>query len=362
MNRRPLIPNLPRLHRPSPLASRPRVSVVVPCYNYGHYLPGCLNSVLDQDGVDVDVVVVDDASPDGSGEVAEVLAAEDDRVRVIRHVRNRGHIATYNDGLEAVEGDYVVLLSADDVLTPGALGRATALLERHRDVGFVYGGVCTFTDEPPALSSSRLRSWVVWPGRAWVDRRCRSGRNPITSPEVVMRTSVQREIGGYRPELPHTGDLDMWLRAALVADVGLLGGVVQAGYRVHGSNMHDTTFGLAAPSGLVTDLQQRRVTYERLAAEFDAVDAVGARRGLATEATKLVARTDFATAFPEVAVSLMDFAESTAPEVVGSLWWRAAEAQRGLSGGVRRGVLDVGATALAARDRVRRRCWQPLGG
>jgi hypothetical protein len=361
MNRRLLVPTLPRLHRPRPLASRPRVSVVVPCYNYGHYLPSCLNSVLDQDGVDVDVIIVDDASPDGSGDIAEVLAAGDARIRVIRHVHNRGHIATYNDGLEAVDADYVVLLSADDVLTPGALGRATALLEHHRDIGFVYGAVRTFSDEPPAVSSSRLRSWVVWPGRAWLDRRCHGGCNPITSPEVVMRTSVQRQLGGYRPELPHTGDLDMWLRAALVADVGLLGGVVQAGYRVHGSNMHDTTFGLAAPSGLVTDLQERRATYEQLATEFEAVDVVGARRALATEATKLVARTDFATAFPEVADSLMHFAESTSPEVVGSLWWQAAEAQRGLSGGARRGVL-AGATALAARDRVRRRCWQPLGG
>jgi hypothetical protein len=338
------------------------VSVVVPCYNYGHFLPDCLASVLSQPDVEVDVLVVDDASPDGSGEVAEELAESDARVRVHRHARNAGHIATYNDGLARVDGDYVVLLSADDVLAPGALGRATALLERHRDVGFVYGAVQTFTDEPPAELQSRVRSWVVWPGPAWVDRRCRTGRNPITSPEVVMRASVQRQIGFYRPELPHTGDLDMWLRAALVADVGLLGNVVQACYRVHGSNMHDTTFGLAAPSGLLTDLQERRTTYERLADESAAVDVAQARRGLATEATKLVARTDFATAYPDVARGLMDFAEATAPEVVGSLWWQAAAARWTPKGGVRRGVLDAAATALAARDRVRRLSWDRLGG
>ena len=59
----------------------PRVSVVVPCYNYGHYLPACVGSALNQPGVNVEAIVVDDASPDGSGEVAEQLFADDPRVR-----------------------------------------------------------------------------------------------------------------------------------------------------------------------------------------------------------------------------------------------------------------------------------------
>src|SRR6267378_7316160 len=77
----------------------PRVTVVVPCYNYGRYLPDCLGSILAQPRVDVDVVLVDDASTDGSGDVAEELAAMDRRITLVRHARNAGHIATYNDGL-----------------------------------------------------------------------------------------------------------------------------------------------------------------------------------------------------------------------------------------------------------------------
>ena len=113
--------------------------MVVPCYNYGHYLPACLGSALNQPGVEVEAIVVDDASPDGSGEVAERLSAADSRVRLIRHPRNKGHIATYNDGLEAARGDYLVLLSADDLLAPGSLARAAALLEANPEVGFAYG-------------------------------------------------------------------------------------------------------------------------------------------------------------------------------------------------------------------------------
>src|SRR5689334_2494944 len=81
-----------RTSRPRPLTTRPTVSVVIPCYNYGRYLPDAVASALDQTGVDVDVLVVDDASTDGSAEVALELAREDERVDVLLHEENRGHI------------------------------------------------------------------------------------------------------------------------------------------------------------------------------------------------------------------------------------------------------------------------------
>src|SRR5437879_6166396 len=109
-----------------------RVDVVVPCYKYGHFLHECVGSVLAQDGVEVRVLIIDDDSPDDSAAVAAGLAAGDDRVGFRRHATNRGHIATYNEGLLGwAEGDYALLLSADDVLTPGALGRATRLMDAH---------------------------------------------------------------------------------------------------------------------------------------------------------------------------------------------------------------------------------------
>ena len=89
--------------------------------------------------MDVDVLIVDDASPDDSAAVAYRLADEDPRVSVLVHPTNMGHIATYNDGLARAKGDYVVLLSADDAITPGSLARSTALMEAHPSVGFVYG-------------------------------------------------------------------------------------------------------------------------------------------------------------------------------------------------------------------------------
>jgi glycosyltransferase involved in cell wall biosynthesis len=236
------------------------VSVVVPCYKYGHYLEESVGSALHgNDGVDVRVLIIDDASPDDSAERARELAATDPRIQVAVHPENRGHIATYNEGLlDWADGDYCVLLSADDRLVPGALARAAALLDAHPEVGFCYGHPLRF-QHGTALPAARTEGagWTVWDGGWWLRRRFAAGQGCITSPEVVVRTKLQREVGGYDPGLPHSGDIEMWMRLAAHADVGYLRGVDQAYYRVHGANMSSVRFG-----GSMDDLSQRLAAYE----------------------------------------------------------------------------------------------------
>lgn len=244
--------------RPKRLNRRPTVTVVVPCYNYGHHLPFALASILGQPDVDVDVIVIDDCSPDGSGEVVRQMAAADERVRAILHEHNRGHIVTYNEGLEQATGEYVVLMSADDALTPGSLSRATALMEAEPSVGFAYGFPINFRGDPPP-AKERIRSWTVWSGEEWIERRCRKGDNCISSPEVVVRTSLQHAIGGYDPELPFSGDLEMWLRAAAGGDVGRVNGAAQAYYRIHTSSMQRSVY-----TGVMNELEGRLAAFEKV--------------------------------------------------------------------------------------------------
>jgi glycosyltransferase involved in cell wall biosynthesis len=235
----------------------PSVSVVVPCYRYGRFLPECVRSILQQEGVDVRVLIIDDASPDDSFEVARRLAAEDDRVEARRHEVNAGHIATYNEGLlEWADGDYCVLISADDLLTPGALARATAVLEDHPDVGFVYAHAINWDDSTP-LPDARIEATgaTVWKGMDWLRIMCRYGHCVVSGPAVVVRTAVHHRVGGYRPELPHTGDVEMWLRLAAHADVAYLKGADQAYYRIHGSQMTVERITLV-------DLAQRKAAYD----------------------------------------------------------------------------------------------------
>src|SRR5689334_17262922 len=88
------------IHSGHPVSrSLPTVDVVIPCYNYGHFLPGCVNSVLSQLGVDVRILIIDDSSPDDSAAVGQHLATQHEAVTFRRHDTNKGHIATYNEGI-----------------------------------------------------------------------------------------------------------------------------------------------------------------------------------------------------------------------------------------------------------------------
>lgn len=307
-----------RLRRPAPLVTRPRVSVVVPCYNYGAFLPAAVSSALDQEGVDVDVLIVDDASTNGSTAVAQRLAAEDSRVDLLVHETNRGHITTYNDGLAKASGDYVVLLSADDMLVPGSLARAAALLESDPRIGLVYGHAPAFTDTPPELDT-RARSWSVWGPGEWLPQRVRRARNPIYTPSALMRTSAWAEIGGYDDRLPHAADMLLWYQTAATWGVGRVNNAAQALYRVHGSNMH-----LTAYAGMLRDLTEQREVVRILFDEAPDGTAlapelrIAAHRSLVRRARRLALAERRNGADPAGAAAFDDFADQTEAMLAGS--------------------------------------------
>lgn len=260
-------------HRVTPcrLTRRPMVSVVIPCYNYERFLKDAVDSVLTQEDVDLDVIIVDDASTDGSGELAAELAADDRRIRAVLHTTNMGHIATYNDGLTRVAGEYVVLLSADDLLSPGSLARAAALMEQHPEVGLVYGYAQEFHDQPMKERSGRS-SWSLWSGEEWIAHHCRRGSNIIVNPEAMLRRSLMDELVGYRADMPQAADMHLWLHAASLAGVGRVNGPVQAYYRVHGQNMHLTDF-----ASRLDDLTARRQVFDSICS-LPHIEGVRSRR------------------------------------------------------------------------------------
>ncbi len=321
---------LPRPYRLRPLpldsAVRPTVSVFVTCYGYGSFLPGCVESVLSQEGVDVEVIVLDDASPDDSAEVASALAARDPRVRAVLHDTNQGMIATANEALDLVGGDYVVKLDADDLLTPGSLARAVALMEAVPQVGFTYGRPVHFSDQPPSARTT-LRSWKIWPGSAWIERAARRGGNCISQPEVVMRASALEAAGHYRPELPHTSDFEMFMRLAAISDVGHLVGPDQGLYRVHSASMQRTV-----NAGIVRDLSGRRDAFESFFAGAgslvpgSSLMAHTARRKMAMQALEQACRAyERGRASDDVVDGLVHFALEVDPSIVDHRLWRAVQ-------------------------------------
>ncbi len=245
-----------RLSRPVQPSRLPHIEVVVPCYNYGRFLPGCVESIVGQAGVTTTVTIVNDASTDDSGEIADRLADQHANVKVLHNNPNLGMIGTFNRGLAQVDSDYLLLISADDLVAPGALGRACGLMEANPGVGLVYGRVQKFATEPVARRPLPTETWSTWKGDDWIDMQLRRAWNNISSPEAVVRTSVQHAVGYYDPGLRHTLDVEMWLRIAAVSDVGHVNGVDQAYYRRQAGS-YSTQF------SFLQDIEERWKAYDQ---------------------------------------------------------------------------------------------------
>jgi CDP-glycerol glycerophosphotransferase len=138
----------------------PLVSVIVPAYDVAAYLPACLDSILAQTHEALDVVVVDDGSPDDSGAIAASYAARDPRVRVVR-IANRGLGGARNEGVRHARGDLLAFADSDDVVPPGAYAAMLRQLRRT--------GADLVTGDIARLEGDRLER-VRWMRRLHRDR------------------------------------------------------------------------------------------------------------------------------------------------------------------------------------------------
>jgi glycosyltransferase involved in cell wall biosynthesis len=261
-----------------------KVDIVVPCYNYGRFLETCVRSVLNQSVSDVRVLIIDDASSDDSVAVGKRLAREDARVSLIAHSFNRGHIETYNEGIAWASADYFLLLSADDFLVPGALRRASKIMDENRDVVFTFGDCITWLDTSPSpiVASVDTFSWERFDLVAAI---CASATNFVPTPTAIARTSAQKAIGGYRQSLPHAGDMEMWLRFAANGSVARID-AVQAIYRKHSTAMSNAYF-----AKLLRDFHQRELVFDSFFDEY--AERLGALSELRTTARRALAYVAF---------------------------------------------------------------------
>lgn len=250
------------------------LDVIIPCYNYGRFLRPCIDSLRAQSVADLRILVIDDASTDDSAETAQELALEDPRISVVVHSRNQGHISTYNEGIDWIQSDYMLLLSADDMVAPGALERAVAVMEAHPNVGFVSGRHMDFTEvdgrmvpvrstrgrylpvKPPTDPDSA--EFTVVPGQEFIRANCWTVNCAIATATAVVRGPLQKRVGGYLPALPHSGDYEMWLRLAAYGDVGMLQSV-QGYSRIHEKNMR---YGYIGHEQMRRDYEQRRAAFD----------------------------------------------------------------------------------------------------
>ena len=185
--------------------SNPKVSVVIPNYNYGDYLSEALDSVLSQTFQDFEVIVVDNFSTDNTKEVIESKGSE--KIRVIQF-QNDGSIgAARNHGISEAKGDFVAFLDSDDLWHPSKLAIQLNRTEAKADISFHdlkrFG----------ARSFSTFRGWSL--GKNALETLASEG-NPLATSSVLIRRSVLIEARGFpeESELVSVEDFALWLRLA----------------------------------------------------------------------------------------------------------------------------------------------------
>lgn len=201
----------------------PLVSVVTGTYNGAGYLEDSLQSVLDQREVEIELIVVDDGSTDGSSEILARLASSDRRVRLLQQ-ENLGLTRALIRGCAEARGTYIARHDSDDVSLPGRLESQVATLSNDAALSFVscYAQFIGPRDEPLYVSKGPAD-----PGEAM--RRLRSGKGgPACHGATMFRADAYRSAGGYRQEFRYVQDWDLWLR---LSEMGGFAFVPKISYR-----------------------------------------------------------------------------------------------------------------------------------
>lgn len=192
---------------------RPTVSLCIPAFQAEQYLQTTIDSVLAQTYGDLEIVIVDNGSSDGTADI--VGRIDDDRVRVIRNPTTLSLVDNFNLAVRQCHGDYVKLVCADDVLQPDCVAAQAAVLESHPGVALVASRTDYIDDEGLPLVRSRGLGGVVGrrSGERVVRRIVRTRSNPVGAPVSTMfrRCDFDRS-GGFQGDQLFTMDVDLWVR------------------------------------------------------------------------------------------------------------------------------------------------------
>lgn len=238
------------------------VSVIIPCYKQAHFLKEAIDSVLNQNYKNVEIIVVDDGSPDNTKEVALQYEA----VRYF-HQQNRGLAAARNAGLKRSTGRYVVFLDADDRLLPQALETHLAAFSAHPECAFVHGHHVPITADGTLIPFDR-RPCPEKDHYFHLLQGCHI-RTPGTA---MFRRDVLISVGGFRVgtrALEATGDWEIYLRISRQFPI-LCHHRDVLEYRIHGDGMSSKA-SLMLQGALLTLKSQKQYVREdrRLGEAYD---------------------------------------------------------------------------------------------
>ena len=229
------------------MTSDVRITVAMPAFDVADVVGEAIESVLAQSLQDFELIVIDDGSSDATAERIACYANHP-KVCVFYNNANLGSGATRNRILTQARGRYWMPCDADDLLLPGALADLSEFLDRHADVGVVYGNVLRLDTEamallrePEVVGTDANQSWDLF-------------ENAVNHGGSMIRTDLMRRVGGYTPgAMPD--DWDLFLKLSEIARIHYLAGQVYYVWRVRPSSQSRKH---VAPTEIIRAAVERR--------------------------------------------------------------------------------------------------------
>lgn len=265
----------------------PAVSVCVPAYNHESYVAQAIQSVLDQTFTDWELIIVDDASEDGTARVCREFADRySGRIRLIELENNGGPSSALNRTLKEAKGRYIAFHSSDDRMKPNRLQRQIEYLETHQHVGMVVslveyidseGNPVHYTNDIFGVPIHNLREQLL-------------RGNFLNAPSATLRRDVVETTGSFNPELLYVQDQDYWMRVLDRYEITRLE-VPLVEYRVHGENLSVQTtarrIGTLYETGLVSVRASERWDVELIYGAYGGTDVRARSRYIAESKVRI---------------------------------------------------------------------------
>lgn len=188
-----------------------KVSVIIPTYNRCLTLLEAVESVLDQDFCNFEIIIIDDGSKDATKVYVNQLMKLTSKVKYI-YQENHGRSHARNVGIQAAAGEYISFLDSDDKYLPQKLGRQVEILDENPEYGLSFSNYYVMNEKGNILSGVEVPS-IMLTGSIYPDLLYFKG-TIITTPGVMVRSKILAEVGGFDEGMQICEDLDLWRRIA----------------------------------------------------------------------------------------------------------------------------------------------------
>lgn len=207
----------------------PKVSILIPTYNYGHHIDEAIQSALNQTYTDFEMVIVDDQSTDNTDEVVAKYL-NDKRIRYYKNPVNLGLVENFNRCLSYAKGEYIKFLLADDKFEPSLLEKFVQIMEKYPNVSLVTSNRDMFGTE---IKKRNLPFTGLREGKKVIFESLREKNgNWIGEPTTVMFRRSDLRVGNFNPAYYCLVDWEMWLRLLCVGDCYIIPETLSY-FRVH---------------------------------------------------------------------------------------------------------------------------------